>query len=117
MLAAGMLCQPRVFGASVAPMTFRLACVLLVLCSGSAFATVSRQGDTADSQALSYDVQNRLKVFSQAGSLVVEYGCAADGARLWKRVNQNATNLQVRIGNTYEDKGGRTLFYVFAGGQ
>ena len=40
-----------------------------------------------------------------------------DGARLWKRINQNPTNIQVWIGNLYEEKGGKTLFHVFAGNQ
>ena len=64
-----------------------------------------------------YDADNRLKIFSQAGKVVVEYGYAADGSRLWKRTDQSATNVQVWIGNIYEEKGGKVLFHVFAGGQ
>jgi RHS repeat-associated protein len=78
---------------------------------------IVRKGDTTNSQALLYDAQNRLKMFSQAGTVVVEYGYAYDGTRLWKRVNQSATNVQVWIGNIYEEKGGKVLLHVFADGQ
>ena len=78
---------------------------------------IVRHGGLTNSQAMVYDADNRLKVFSQAGKVVVEYGYAADGSRLWKRVDQSATNVQVWIGNTYEEKGGKTLFHVFADGQ
>jgi len=78
---------------------------------------IVRHGGLTNSQAMVYDADNRLKIFSQAGKVVVEYGYAADGARLWKRVDQSATNVQVWIGNTYEEKGGKTLFHVFADGQ
>jgi RHS repeat-associated protein len=82
---------------------------------------IVRRGDTAGSQALDYDAENRLVRFSQAGTVIVEYGYAADGMRLWKRVNQDPNKLQVWIGNIYEEKeqGGtrKTLFHVFAGGQ
>jgi RHS repeat-associated protein len=78
---------------------------------------IVRHGGLTNSQAMTYDAENRLKVFSQAGKVVVEYGYAADDTRLWKRVDQSATNVQVWIGNNYEEKGGKTLFHVFAGGQ
>ncbi len=78
---------------------------------------IVRHGGLTNSQAMVYDAENRLKIFSQAGKVVVEYGYAADGARLWKRTDQSATNVQVWIGNTYEEKGGKILFHVFAGGQ
>ncbi|MGO8835998.1 MAG: hypothetical protein ACLQAH_04935 [Limisphaerales bacterium] len=78
---------------------------------------IVRKGDTINSQAMIYDAQNRLTRFSQAGTVVVEYGYAYDGTRLWKRVNQSATNVQVWIGNVYEEKGGKTLLHVFADGQ
>jgi len=78
---------------------------------------IVRHGGLTNSQAMVYDADNRLKIFSQAGAVVVEYGYAADGARLWKRVDQSATNVQVWIGNTYEEKGGKVLFHVFADGQ
>ena len=78
---------------------------------------IVRHGGLTNSQAMVYDADNRLKIFSQAGKIVVEFGYAADGARLWKRINQSATNLQVFIGNTYEEKGGKVLLHVFAGGQ
>ena len=78
---------------------------------------IVRHGGLTNSQAMVYDAENRLKIFSQAGKVVVEFGYAADGARLWKRTDQSATNVQVWIGNIYEEKGGKILFHVFAGGQ
>jgi RHS repeat-associated protein len=76
---------------------------------------IVRRGDTTGSQSLEYDGENRLARFCQAGTLVVEYGYAASGQRLWKWKNQ--TDLQVWIGNIYEEKDGKTLYHVFAGGQ
>lgn len=78
---------------------------------------IVRHGGTTNAQALQYDPENRLTAFAQAGTVGAEFGYAGDGTRLWKRVNQNPTNVQVWIGNIYEEKGGRTLFHVFAGGQ
>ena len=66
-------------------------------------------------QALDYDAENHLTRLSQPGSLIVEYGYAADGTRLWKRKNQ--VELQVSIGKIYEEKQGKTLFHVWAGNQ
>jgi RHS repeat-associated protein len=66
---------------------------------------------------LVYDPENQLILLSEAGKLVEEYGYAADGTRLWKRIDQSSTNVQVWIGNIYEEKGGKVLFHVFAGGQ
>jgi RHS repeat-associated protein len=51
------------------------------------------------------------------GRLLEVGGYAYDGARLWKRIDQNPTNIQVWIGNIYEEKGGKVLFHVFAGGE
>ena len=80
---------------------------------------IVRQAGVSNSQALVYDPENRLIRFSQANTnfLLVEFGYAGDGARLWKWVNQSSSNLQVWIGNIYEEKGGQTLFHVFADGQ
>jgi len=57
--------------------------------------------------------------FAQAGTnfMLVKFGYAADDARLWKWNNQTPTNLQVWIGNIYEEKGGKKLFHVYAGDQ
>lgn len=70
-----------------------------------------------DQQALDYDPENRLARVSQSGSppLFVEFGYAADGTRLWKK--KNHTDLQVWIGEIYEEKGGKVLFHVFAGSE
>jgi RHS repeat-associated protein len=80
---------------------------------------IVRQAGLTNSQSLVYDAENRLVRFSQANTnlLLVKYGYAADGARLWKWDNQAATNLQVWIGNIYEEKGGKVLYHVYAGGQ
>jgi RHS repeat-associated protein len=76
-----------------------------------------RHGGLTNSQAMVYDPENRLSVIAQAGVMSDEFGYGFDGARLWKRINQNPTNIQVWIGNLYEQKGGKTLFHVFAGSE
>jgi RHS repeat-associated protein len=83
---------------------------------------VVRHAGTTNAQALSYDPENHLSVIAAAGVFSDEFGYAADGSRLWKRVNQNPTNIQVWIGNLYEEKSDtngnrKVLFHVFAGGQ
>jgi RHS repeat-associated protein len=76
-----------------------------------------RHGGLTNSQALTYDPENQLSAIAQAGVMSDEFGYAADGARVWKRINQNPTNVQVWIGNLYEEKGGKVLYHVFAGGE
>jgi RHS repeat-associated protein len=76
-----------------------------------------RHGGLTNSQALTYDPENRLSAIAQAGVFSDEFGYAYDDARLWKRINQNPTNVQVWIGNIYEEKGGKTLFHIFAGNE
>ncbi|HEY1787839.1 MAG TPA: toxin TcdB middle/N-terminal domain-containing protein [Verrucomicrobiae bacterium] len=76
---------------------------------------IVRHGGGTNSQAMVYDLENRLSTISQAGAFSCEFGYAYDGARLWKRVDQNPTNIQVWIGDIYEQKAGKTLFHVFAG--
>jgi RHS repeat-associated protein len=80
---------------------------------------IVRKGNTTTPQSLVYNAENRLVRFASAGSnfMLVTYGYAADGARLWKWNNQNPTNLQVWIGNYYEEKGGKALFHIFANSQ
>jgi RHS repeat-associated protein len=80
---------------------------------------IVRRGDTTNSQALVYDAENRLVRFAQAGTnfTLVKFGYAADGTRLWKWSNQATNPSQVWIGNIYEEKGGKTLFHVFAGSE
>ena len=80
---------------------------------------IVRHASATNSQALAYDAENHLSRFAQAGTnfMLVKYGYAEDGARLWKWNNQTPTNLQVWIGNIYEEKGGKILFHVYAGGQ
>lgn len=76
-----------------------------------------RHGGLTNSEALIYDPENRLSAIAQAGVFSDEFGYAYDGTRLWKRIDQNPTNLQVWIGNIYEQKGNKTLFHVFVGGE
>ena len=80
---------------------------------------IVRQLDTNAWQSLTYDAQNRLVRVAQTGTnfMLVKFGYAADGTRLWKWNNQTPTNLQVWIGNYYEEKGGKKLFHVYAGDQ
>lgn len=79
---------------------------------------IVRRGGATNSQSLVYDAENHLTRFAQAGTnfMLVKFGYAGNGARLWKWNNQSPTNLQVWIGNIYEEKGGKTLFHVYAGG-
>ncbi len=76
-----------------------------------------RHAGATNAQALTYDPENRLTAVAAAGVFSDEFGYAADGSRLWKRVNQNPTNVQVWIGNLYEEKGGKVLYHVFAGSE
>jgi len=78
---------------------------------------IVRHGGLTNSQAMVYDPENRMTAIAQAGVMSDEFGYAFDGTRLWKRLNQNPTNIQVWIGNLYEQKGGKTLFHVFANGE
>ncbi|HEX3627414.1 MAG TPA: toxin TcdB middle/N-terminal domain-containing protein [Verrucomicrobiae bacterium] len=78
---------------------------------------IVRHGGLTGSQAMTYDPENRLLAIAQAGIMSDEFGYAYDDARLWKRINQNPTNLQVWIGDIYEEKDGKTLFHVFAGSE
>jgi len=64
------------------------------------------------SQRPDYNAENRLASVT-TGSSSVGFGYSADGARLWK---QSGTNLQVWIGNNYEEKEGKVLFHILAGG-
>ena len=80
---------------------------------------IVRKGDTVTPQSLTYNAENRLVRFESVGTnlMLVTYGYDATGARLWKWNNQSPTNLQVWIGNYYEEKGGKALFHIFANGQ
>jgi len=80
---------------------------------------IVRKGDTATPQSLVYDPENRLVRFASAGSnfMLATFGYDAAGARIWKWNNQSPTNLQVWIGNYYEEKGGKVLYHIFANGQ
>jgi RHS repeat-associated protein len=80
---------------------------------------VRHAGGTNIAQALVYDAENRLVRVAQAGTnfTLVKFGYDGGGSRLWKWFNQTPTNLQVWIGNIYEEKQGKTLYHVFADGQ
>jgi len=77
------------------------------------FYTYDLNGNVANrgGMRLFYDVHNRL-VQAITQTNVISFGYDADGVRLWK---QAGTNLQVWIGNLYEEKNGRVLFHVYAG--
>ena len=80
---------------------------------------IVRHASATNSQSLVYDAENQLVRFAQAGTnfTLVKFGYDGGGARLWKWFNQNPTNLQIWIGNIYEEKGGKKLFHVYAGDQ
>ena len=63
-------------------------------------------------QRLSYDAWNRLARVSTNNQPITAFGYGGDGSRIWK---QAGTNLQVWIGNTYEEKQGKQLCQIFAG--
>jgi len=64
-------------------------------------------------QILAYDAENRLSEVNSNG-VITAFGYAEDGGRIWK---QTASGLQVWVGGLYEEKGGRVLCHVFAGGK
>jgi RHS repeat-associated protein len=80
---------------------------------------IVRRTSATNSQALTYDAENQLVRAAQTSTnfVLVKFGYAGNGARLWKWSNQTTNQLQVWIGNIYEEKGGKVLFHVFAGGQ
>jgi RHS repeat-associated protein len=75
--------------------------------------TRNRSGQA--NQTLTYDEENRLKQVAIAGGSTIQFGYSAGGARLWKKVNSQITNLW--IGSLYEEKNGKILCHVYAGGQ
>jgi RHS repeat-associated protein len=66
-------------------------------------------------QRLDYDVNNRLYHVINTNGIVTTFGYAADGERLWELNGTN--NLQVWIGNNYEEKNGLILYHICAGGK
>ena len=81
---------------------------------------IVRRTSATNSQALTYDAENQLVRVAQVSTnnfLLMKCGYTGSGARLWKWSNQTTNQLQVWIGNIYEEKGGKVLFHVFAGGQ
>jgi RHS repeat-associated protein len=69
---------------------------------------ISRYG-----QKLEYDPENRLARLTTL-TMTNTFGYAGDDERLWK---QGPGGLQVWIAGIYEEKQGKVLFYVIAGGQ
>ncbi len=69
---------------------------------------ISRYG-----QKLDYDSENRLSRLTTL-TQTNTFGYAGDDERLWK---QGPNGLQVWIGGIYEEKQGKVLFHVVAGGQ
>ena len=81
---------------------------------GSQYYAYDMNGNTVarGPQNLAYDAANRLVLVRRNGAALASFGYAADGARLWK---QGVTNLQVWIGNVYEEKQGKRLCHIWAG--
>ena len=81
---------------------------------------IVRHGGLTNSQSLVYDAENRLSAF-RAGRDKFHAGeirlCGGWRAACGNGTTRAPTNLQVWIGNIYEEKGGKMLFHVFAGGQ
>jgi RHS repeat-associated protein len=79
---------------------------------------IVRASSGTNSEALVYDGENQLVRYAQVNTnfTLVKFGYAGDGTRLWKWSNLT-TNLQVWIGDIYEEKGGKVLFHVFAGNE
>jgi RHS repeat-associated protein len=63
---------------------------------------------------MEYDEENRL--IQSGDECTVQFGYADGGARLWK-VSGSCSTAQIWIGGIYEEKGGKALCHVFAGGQ
>ncbi len=76
---------------------------------------ITRNRSGQPNQTLTYDEENRLKQVAITGGSTIQFGYAAGGARLWKKVNGQITGLW--IGSLYEEKNGKVLCHVYAGGQ
>jgi RHS repeat-associated protein len=61
---------------------------------------------------LDYNPENRLTLVTSTNATTT-FGYADNGSRIWK---QTGTNLQVWIGDIYEEKSGQILFHVLANG-
>jgi len=70
---------------------------------------------TRGAQTLIYDEENQLASVSGGGGPTVTFGYAEGGARLWR--NSSSSGLTVWIGDLYEERAGRILCHVFAGGR
>jgi len=67
---------------------------------------------TRDDQSLTYDEENRLTIVT--GGMWVNFGYDDGGARLWR---YGANGYTIWIGGIYEEKDGKTLCHVLAGGK
>jgi len=65
-------------------------------------------------QRLEYDVNNRLSLVLATNGILTTFGYGAGGERLWESSGTNS--LQVWIGDFYEERGGKVLYHVLAGG-
>src|SRR6266478_4224388 len=65
-------------------------------------------------QRLDYDVNNRLWRVIGTNGVPTFFGYAGDGSRLWEQTGTNA--LHVWIGDSYEERDGKVLFHISAGG-
>ena len=80
---------------------------------------IVRHTNGTNSQSLVYDAENRLVRVATVNSnfTLAKFGYSGEDARLWKWSNLATNPLQVWIGNIYEEKDGKVLFHVYAGGQ
>ena len=82
---------------------------------GSQYYAYDMNGNTVARgvQNLRYDAANHLVLVRSNGVALASFGSADDGSRLWKKTG---TNLQIWIGSFYEEKQGKRLCHVWAGG-
>jgi RHS repeat-associated protein len=79
---------------------------------------IVRQTSATNGEQLVYDGENQLVRYADVNTnfTLVKFGYAGDGTRLWKWSNLT-TNLQVWVGDIYEEKQGKILYHVYAGGE
>ena len=83
---------------------------------GSQYYAYDMNGNTVARgvQNLRYDAANHLVLVRSNGVALATFGYADDGSRLWK---QTGTNLQIWVGSLYEEKQGKRLCHIWAGGR
>ena len=66
-------------------------------------------------QRLEYNINNELSLVLNTNGTLTKFGYGGGGERLWKSSSTNS--LQVWIGAAYEEKNGKVLYHVVAGGR